>query len=112
MAIGEFSDAPATLVEWRASVSVMQEVAGPASGAGVSLSFERLNRFEIYLLNCVADTDRYVREIGCDNVGVHDDSFREYMKEKDSAGAIDYEYGLKIEACGSALATLAAATKI
>ena len=148
-AIGEFSGAPATPAEWKASVSVMQQVADHAAGAGVSLSFEFLNRFEIYLLNCAADTERYVREIGRDNVGVHYDTFHAHIEEKDPAAAIraagsairhvhisendrstpgkgqvcwretfsalkaiDYEGWLTIEAFGSALATLAAATKI
>ncbi|MGE4650776.1 MAG: sugar phosphate isomerase/epimerase family protein [Myxococcota bacterium] len=87
-AIGEFSGAPATPAEWNASVSVMQQVADHAAGAGVSLSFEFLNRFEIYLLNCTADTERYVRAIGRDNVGVHYDTFHAHIEEKDPAAAI------------------------
>lgn len=87
-AIGEFSGAGPTPDEWSRSVDVMQEVAAHAATRDVSLAFEFLNRFEIYLLNCSADTLRYVRDVGAPNVGVHYDTFHANIEEKSAAEAI------------------------
>ncbi len=87
-AIGKFSGAPPSKPEWDASVAVMQRVADHAARAGVTLAFEFLNRFEIYLLNTAADTARYVRDVGRPNVGVHYDSFHAHIEEKDPARAL------------------------
>ncbi len=148
-AIGVFSGAGPTSDEWKRSVEVMQPVAEYAAGAGISLSFEFLNRFEIYLLNTAADTARYVSDVGAPNVGVHHDTFHAHIEEKDPAAAIrsagsrlshvhisendrgtpgagqvrwaesfdalrsiGYDGWLTIEAFGSLLPSLAAATKI
>ena len=53
------------------------------------LAFEFLNRFEIYLLNCSADTQRYVDEVGAQNVGVHYDTFHAHIEEKSVRHAIE-----------------------
>ena len=148
-AIGRFSGAGAQPDEWAHSVAVIQEVADYAARAEVSLSFEFLNRFEIYLLNCCDDTARYVDDVARPNVGVHYDTFHAHIEEKDPAAAIrrhgakithvhisendrstpgrgqvawdasfdalaevGYDGWLTIEAFGSALPSLAAATKI
>ena len=87
-AIGMFRGTGPTPDEWKRSVEVMQGVAEYAAAADVSLSFEFLNRFEIYLLNCARDTERYVRDIGAPNVGVHYDTFHAHIEEKDPATAI------------------------
>ena len=50
-ALGQFSGAGPTKEEWDRSVDVMRDVADHAASADVSLAFEFLNRFEIYLLN-------------------------------------------------------------
>ncbi len=128
---------------------MIQEVADHAARADVALSFEFLNRFEIYLLNCCDDTARYVDDVARPNVGVHYDTFHAHIEEKDPAAAIrrhgakithvhisendrstpgkgqvawdtsfdalvetGYDGWLTIEAFGSALPSLAAATKI
>ena len=87
-AIGVFSGSGPTGDEWKRSVEVLQTVAEHAATADVSLSFEFLNRFEIYLLNTAADTDRYVTDIGAANVGVHYDTFHAHIEEKEPAAAI------------------------
>lgn len=147
--IGLFSGSGPTPDEWKRSVDVMQEVAAHAAERDVTLVFEFLNRFEIYLLNCTADTERYVRDVGAPNVGVHYDTFHAHIEEKDSATALrehaaaithvhisendrstpgagqvawdatfdalvasGYDGWLTIEAFGSLLPSLAAATKI
>ena len=87
-AIGKFSGAGPTEAEWARSVAYLQEVADYAAGANVELVLEFLNRFEIYLLNCTADTARFVRDVGRDNVGIHYDTFHANIEEKNLRGAI------------------------
>jgi D-psicose/D-tagatose/L-ribulose 3-epimerase len=87
-AIGEFSGAGPTSEEWKRSIDVIQEVADYAARQDVTLVLEFLNRFEIYLLNCAADTLRYVDEVGASNVGVHYDTFHAHIEEKSVAAAI------------------------
>ncbi|MAG29605.1 MAG: isomerase [Deltaproteobacteria bacterium] len=148
-AIGQFSGAFPTKEEWDRSVAVMQQVADHASAADVALSFEFLNRFELYLLNCTEDSVRFVGDVARPNVGVHYDTFHAHIEEKDPAAAIrahagkithvhvsendrstpgrgqvawgatfdalaksSYDGWLTIEAFGSSLPSLAAATKI
>ena len=87
-AIGQFSGAGATEEEWQRSLGVVGDVADYAAQHEIALSFEFLNRFEIYLLNTAADTARYVRDLDRPNVGVHYDTFHAHIEEKDSPGAI------------------------
>jgi len=148
-ALGEFSGAAPSAEEWARSVETLRDVADYAARVDVELSFEFLNRFEIYLLNCAADTTRFVRDVGRPNVGVHYDTFHAHIEEKsvrealaacaeelthfhvsendrgtpgrgqvawgetfDALHATGYDRWLVIEAFGSALPELAAATKI
>jgi D-psicose/D-tagatose/L-ribulose 3-epimerase len=87
-ALGVFSGSGPTRTEWGHSVEVMQRVADYAARAGISLSFEFLNRFEIYLLNTTKDTARFVSDVGRPNVGIHYDTFHAHIEEKDPALAI------------------------
>ena len=87
-AIGKFSGAPPTAEEWGHSIEYMREAADYAQAAGIELSLEFLNRFEIYLLNCTADTARFVREVDRPNVGVHYDTFHANLEEKNVNHAI------------------------
>ena len=148
-AIGQFSGEGPSKEEWDRSVGVMQQVADHAAAAGISLTFEFLNRFEIYLLNSTRDTARFVDEVARPNVGIHYDTFHAHIEEKNPAAAIrdhaaqithvhvsendrstpgrgqvawdttfdalaesGYDGWLTIEAFGSSLPSLAAATKI
>ena len=87
-AIGQFSGAGPSDEERARSVAVIQEAADHAAQADIQLSFEFLNRFEIYLLNCVEDTARYVADVGRPNVGIHYDTFHAHIEEKAPASAI------------------------
>jgi D-psicose/D-tagatose/L-ribulose 3-epimerase len=88
-AIGKFSGKPPTESEWEGSVDALQTAADYAARAGVTLVFEFLNRFEIYLLNDTAQTARYARCVARPNVGVHYDTFHANIEEKDVALAIE-----------------------
>jgi D-psicose/D-tagatose/L-ribulose 3-epimerase len=88
-AIGNFSGAPPTAEEWKRSAEVLARIADDASGRGITLAMEFLNRFEIYLLNSTDDTARMAREVGAPNLGVHYDTFHAHIEEKDPAAAIE-----------------------
>ncbi len=87
-AIGQFSGSPPTGDEWRRSVECMRESADYAARAEITMVFEFLNRFEIYLLNCAEDAARFVRDVDRMNVGVHYDTFHANMEQKDVRKAI------------------------
>ena len=54
----------------------------------MTLVLEYLNRFECYLLNCVADTARFVREVNHPNLRMMYDTFHANIEEKNIRDAI------------------------
>lgn len=87
-AIGEFTGAGPTADEWKWGVDSMRHNAENAAAAGVMLGVEYLNRFECYLLNSVADTVRFVREVDHPNCRMMYDTFHANIEEKDVVQAI------------------------
>jgi D-psicose/D-tagatose/L-ribulose 3-epimerase len=87
-ALGEFSGQGPTADEWKWGVESMRQAAGYAADAGVMLGVESLNRFECYLLNCVADTVRFVREVKHPNCRMMYDTFHANIEEKNIPQAI------------------------
>jgi len=88
-ALGVFSGKPPSPREWAWAVEGLREAGEHAATAGVTLALEYLNRFEIYLLNCAADTARMVREVGHPNVRMMYDTFHAHIEEKSVTGAIE-----------------------
>jgi len=86
--LGVFSGAGPTEDEWKRSVEYMKQVAEHGATTGVTLAVEYLNRFETYLLNCAADTVRYVKAVDHPNCRMMYDSFHANIEEKSIAGAI------------------------
>jgi D-psicose/D-tagatose/L-ribulose 3-epimerase len=87
-AIGEFTGQGPTPDEWKWGVDVMRQNAEHAARHGVMLGVEYLNRFECYLLNCVADTVRFVREVDHPHCRMMYDTFHANIEEKDVVAAI------------------------
>jgi D-psicose/D-tagatose/L-ribulose 3-epimerase len=87
-ALGEFSGKGPTADEWRWGVDSMRQVAEHAAKVGVKLAVEYLNRFETYLLNCAADTVRFVQEVNHPSCRMMYDTFHANIEEKSVAGAI------------------------
>jgi D-psicose/D-tagatose/L-ribulose 3-epimerase len=85
---GVFSGTGPTEREWRWGVEVMQSMAEYARKQGITLALEFLNRFESYLLNTTADTARFCRDVGQDNVTVHYDTHHAGIEEFDVGGAL------------------------
>jgi D-psicose/D-tagatose/L-ribulose 3-epimerase len=87
-AIGQFSGAGPTSDEWKRGVESMRPVAEHAGKVGVKLAVESLNRFETYLLTCVADAARFVAEVNHPSCGMMYDTFHANIEEKTVGDAI------------------------
>ena len=87
-ALGYFSGKGPTEDEWKWAADSMRQVAEHAAVCGVTLALEYLNRFECYLLNCAADTVRFVKEVDHPNCRMMYDTFHANIEEKDPIGAI------------------------
>jgi D-psicose/D-tagatose/L-ribulose 3-epimerase len=89
-ALGVFSGSGPTKDEWQWGVDSMRPVAEHAGVLGVTLGVEYLNRFETYLLNCAADTVRFVEQVDHPSCGMMYDTFHANIEEKDLAAAIGH----------------------
>jgi D-psicose/D-tagatose/L-ribulose 3-epimerase len=87
-AIGVFSGRGPTEDEWKWGVDSMREVAEHAATAGVTLAVEPLNRFELYFLNCAADTVRFIEAVDHPRCRLMYDTFHANIEEKDVRTAI------------------------
>ncbi len=87
-ALGEFTGAGPTEDEWRWGVESMRHVAEHAGQADVMLGIEALNRFEIYLLNTIADAARFAREVDHPHCKIMYDTFHSHIEEKNVRAAI------------------------
>ena len=87
-ALGLFSGQGPTEDEWKWALDSMRPVADHAQQASVMLGVEYLNRFETYLLNCAADTIRFIKEVDQPHCRMMYDTFHANIEEKSIEGAI------------------------
>ena len=87
-ALGVFSGQGPTEQEWQWAVEAMQELSEYAEQLDVTLGLEAVNRFECYLFNCMADTHRFVHDVGHPRCQLMYDTFHANIEEKDVAAAI------------------------
>ena len=87
-AIGEFTGAGPTADEFKWGVETMQQVAGHAAAAGVTIAVEYLNRFENYFLTSVAQTVEFVKAVDHPQVRMMYDTFHANIEEKNIPAAI------------------------
>jgi D-psicose/D-tagatose/L-ribulose 3-epimerase len=87
-ALGVFSGSGPTRDEWKWGVDSMRQVAEHAGAVDVMLGVEYLNRFETYLLNCAADTVRFIEQVDHPSCRMMYDTFHANIEEKDLAAAI------------------------
>jgi D-psicose/D-tagatose/L-ribulose 3-epimerase len=88
IALGVFSGRGPTDDEWKRSVDHLRRVAEYAAGAGVTLTEEVVNRFELYLLNTLDEAVRFVDEVAHPNCRIHVDTFHAHIEEKHTGEAI------------------------
>ena len=82
IALGVFSGKAPTRAEWERSVAHIHRVAEYAAPAGLTLAEEVVNRFELYLLNTLAQASSFVDEVGLPNCRIHLDTFHANIEEK------------------------------
>lgn len=82
IALGVFSGQAPTEEEWARSVAHIRRVAEYAAPAGVILNEEVVNRFELYLLNTLAQASKFIDEVGLLNCRIHLDTFHANIEEK------------------------------
>jgi D-psicose/D-tagatose/L-ribulose 3-epimerase len=70
------------------SIEGMKKLGEIASGYGITLGMEALNRFEGYLLNTAEEALAYVKAVGRDNVKIMLDTFHMNIEEESFADAI------------------------
>jgi D-psicose/D-tagatose/L-ribulose 3-epimerase len=88
VALGVFTGRGPTDEEWKRSVEHLRRLAEYAAGAGVVLTEEVVNRFELYLLNTLDQAIKFVDEVDHPNCRIHLDTFHAHIEEKDPAAAI------------------------
>ena len=88
VALGVFTGKGATEEEWKRSVDHLRRVSEYASGQGVVLAEEVVNRFELYHVNTLDQGVRLVDEVGHPNCRIHLDTFHAHIEEKNTADAI------------------------
>jgi D-psicose/D-tagatose/L-ribulose 3-epimerase len=74
--------------ERRVFVEGVRQVAERAQGAGLRIALEVLNRYEAHLLNTALEAQRFVRDVGMDNVGILLDAYHMNLEEADVRSAI------------------------
>jgi D-psicose/D-tagatose/L-ribulose 3-epimerase len=88
VALGLFTGKGPTDDEWKRSVEHLRQAADYASGRGVVLAEEVVNRFEIYHLNTLDQGIKLVDEVGHPNCKLHLDTFHAHIEEKNTAAAV------------------------
>jgi D-psicose/D-tagatose/L-ribulose 3-epimerase len=85
--LGKFTGAAPRLDEWKHAVECLREVGEFARMLNVKIALEALNRFEMYMVNTVAEGARFVRDVGLDNVGLLVDTHHGNIEEQHVAKA-------------------------
>ena len=83
-----FTGTGATADEWQWCAEYLRAGGEYAAQADMHLGLEVLNRFEVFLINTVADCKRMVEQVGLTNVGVHYDTHHANIEEPDPASAL------------------------
>ena len=85
--LGRFSGSPPTGEEWNRALETLHEGCSTAAAHGMRIALEPLNRFEMYLVNTIAEAQRFVAELGLPNVGILGDTMHANIEELDVTGA-------------------------
>jgi sugar phosphate isomerase/epimerase len=74
--------------ERRVFVECVRRVAERAQGSGLRIALEVLNRYEAHLPNTALEAQRFLRDVGMDNVGLLLDAYHMNIEEADLRSAI------------------------
>jgi sugar phosphate isomerase/epimerase len=74
--------------EWAVYVEAVQHIGRRAEELGLRVAMEVLNRYEAHLLNTAQEAVRFVKEVGCGNVGILLDAYHMNIGEADLRSAI------------------------
>lgn len=85
--LGRFTGAAPTPQEWAWCQEAIREVADHAASMHLRLALEPLNRFEMYLVNTVADGARFCDELDRPNVGLLADTHHTNIEEENPGAA-------------------------
>jgi len=85
--LGYFSGASPTEEEWKMALETLGEGCSIAAAEGIRIALEPLNRFEMYMVNTMAEAKRFVIELGLQNVGILGDTMHANIEELDVAEA-------------------------
>jgi D-psicose/D-tagatose/L-ribulose 3-epimerase len=86
--LGVFTGTAPTDDERKRSAESLHAASEHAATRDVTLVVEYLNRFEMYLVNCAADTAALVREVGHPSCRMMYDTFHAHIEEKDPRAAL------------------------
>jgi D-psicose/D-tagatose/L-ribulose 3-epimerase len=87
--LGKFSGQAPQSDEWKYAVETIRTVAEFAHALDVKLAIEPLNRFEMYVVNTVADGAKFIKEVDMRNVGLLVDTHHGNIEEDNTAKAWD-----------------------
>lgn len=75
--------------EWELAVTGLQELARRARECGMTLALEPLHRYRTSVVNTAAQGLKMVDDIGCENVGLHYDTFHACLEEEDLLASLE-----------------------
>ncbi len=75
--------------EWDLAVIGLEKMAQRGRDLGVDLAIEPINRYRTSVVNTVAQGLQMVADIGCDNVGLHFDTYQAGIEEESVVAALE-----------------------
>ena len=75
--------------EWELAVTGLQELSRRAEECGIRLALEPLNRYRTSVINTVEQLLPMLEDIGCDNVGIHYDTYHACLEEADLLASLE-----------------------
>lgn len=87
--LGYFSGSRPTRDEWNWSLETGRQFCEYANTMGITVAYEPLNRFEMYLCNTLSEAVRFIDELGCGNAGLLVDTMHTNIEELDVAKSIE-----------------------
>lgn len=85
--LGRFTGRAPDVEEWNYAIETIRAVGEYAERHGIRIALEPINRFEMYMVNTLAEGVRFVKEVGLTNVGLLADTHHGNIEEQDVAAA-------------------------